>query len=369
MKIGTLTYHRAVNYGAVLQTYALQKVLDKLNIESEVIDYRAPYIEWIYKPFCMRNVKNLGDVLKIIEGAPIKYKKKKQFYKFINKHIKLSKEIYTVENIKKANDVYDAFLTGSDQVFNLDCSNNDKNYFLDFVSDIKKKNSYAASFGFDNVPNGQENEYKELLATFNNISVREKQGVKIVKDIVDKDAIEVLDPTLLLSKKEWEQIVEESKVKEKGYILIYAMKPSEVLMKSASKLSEMTGLEIVFLKDSLTKEGQNILDKNIKYVKHVDPEEFIELFSKAEYVITNSFHGTAFSINFNKKFFMELLDSKMNVNSRLENILDMLDLRNRQILSLDSITTDEIDYERVNKILEERKKISMDYLTKNILAK
>ena len=267
MKIGTLTYHRAVNYGAVLQTYALQKVLGNLGVDTEVVDYRAPYIEWIYKPFCMRNVKTFRDVLKVIEGAPIKYKKKKQFFNFLDKHIKVSKEAYTVHNIEKANEVYDMFLTGSDQVFNLDCSNNDKNYFLEFVTDSKKKNSYAASFGFDKVPNGQENEYKELLVDFNNISVRENQGVKIVEDVAQKEAIEVLDPTLLLSAKEWEQIIEEPKVKEKGYILIYAMKPSEMLMKSANKLAEMTGLEIVFLKDSLTKEGQNVLDKNIKYAK------------------------------------------------------------------------------------------------------
>ena len=147
------------------------------------------------------------------------------------------------------------------------------------------------------------------------------------------------------------------------------MKPSDRLIHFADKLEKMTGLEILFIKDALTREGHNVLKENIKYVKHVDPAEFVELFSKAEYIITNSFHGTAFSINFNKKFFTELLAPETKVNSRLENILDMLGLRDRQILSLDNVILDEIDYTRVNKILDERKKLSIDYLTKNILAK
>lgn len=368
MKIGTLTYHRAVNYGAVLQTYALQKVLDKLGIENEVIDYRSDFIEWVYKPFCMRKVKNLWDFVKVIEGAPIKSRKMKQFFDFTEKNIRLSKEKYTKENISNANDIYDLFISGSDQVFNFKCSNNDKNYFLDFVTDNKKKNSYAASFGFDKIPDEHVEEYKRLLSTFNNISVREEQGVKIVKDAVQKEATEVLDPTLLLSGDEWKEIIKTPKIHDKGYILVYAMKPSDMLIHFADKLEKMTGLEILFIKDALTREGHNVLKENIRYVKHVDPAEFVELFSKAEYVITNSFHGTAFSINFNKKFFTELLAPETKVNSRLENILDMLDLRSRQILSLDNVTLDEIDYERVNNILEERKKISIDYLTKNILA-
>jgi len=369
MKVGTLTYHRAVNYGAVLQTYALQKVLDKLGVENEVIDYRADFIEWIYKPLCMRKVNNIKDFLKVVEGAPIKSKKRKQFFDFIEKNIRVSKEKYTKDTISNANDSYDLFITGSDQVFNFKCSNNDKNYFLDFVTNNGKKNSYAASFGFDKIPDEHVSEYKRLLSAFNNISVREEQGVKIVKDAVDKDAIEVLDPTLLLSGDEWKGIIKKEKIQDSGYILIYAMKPSDKLIHFADKLSKMTGLEIIFIKDALTREGHNVLKENIKYAKNVEPGKFVELFSKAEYVITNSFHGTAFSINFNKKFFTELLAPETKVNSRLENILDMLDLRDRQILSLDDVKLDEIDYERVNKVLEERKNLSIDYLTKNILAK
>ena len=191
MKVGTLTYHRAVNYGAILQTYALQKVLDKLGVENEVIDYRSDFIEWIYKPFCMRKVNNFWNFLTVIEGAPIKSRKMKQFSDFANKNIRVSKEKYTKSNISNANDVYDLFITGSDQVFNFKCSNNDKNYFLDFVKDTTKKSSYAASFGFDKIPDEHTDEYKRLLSTFENISVREQQGVNIVKESVGKEAIEV----------------------------------------------------------------------------------------------------------------------------------------------------------------------------------
>lgn len=365
MKVGTITYHRAVNYGAVLQTYALQKILNDFNVDSEVIDYRAPYIEWIYKPFCMRNVKNIKDFMKVVMGARIKSRKRKCFYNFLKENIKVSKEKYTISNIQKANDVYDSFFTGSDQVFNLDCSNYDTNYFLEFVNDFDKKNSYAASFGFDKMPDEDVEQYKKLLSTFNNISVREKQGVKIVSDAVDKQAVEVLDPTLLVSSDEWMKIIKNPKIKEEGYILVYAMAPSPTLISFADKLANMTGRKILFIKDSLTKEGNNVLKGDIKYLKEVSPSEFIELFSKAEYVITNSFHGTAFAINFNKKFFTELLAPEWKVNSRLENILDMLDLRSRQIVNLD-VTTDEVDYEKVNNILGEKRKVSLEYISKVI---
>lgn len=369
MKVGTITYHRAVNYGAVLQTYALQKVLDKLDIENEVIDYRADYIEWIYKPFCMRDRKNIWDFLKIIKGAPIKSKKRKQFLDFIKNNIRVSDKAYTNTTLSESNDIYDLFISGSDQVFNLDCSNYDTNYLLDFVKDKSKKTSYAGSFGFDEIPEEDIKEYQRLLSDFRSISVREAQGVKIVEQAIDRDATEVLDPTLLLSKEEWKNVIGNFDRKEKGYILIYALKPSETLMKLANKLQELTGLEMLFVKDSLTKEGQNVLNKSVKYLKNANPFEFVNLVANAEYVITNSFHGTAFSINFNKKFFTELLAPETKVNSRLENILDMFDLRSRQILNLDSLTLDEIDYGRVNKILDERKNKSIEFLVKNILAK
>jgi len=365
MKVGTITYHRAVNYGAVLQTFALQKVLDKLKIDNEVIDYRASYIEWIYKPFCMRNVKNEGDFIRVLKGALIKYRKRKCFFDFLEKHVKVSAKKYYKSDMPEANSEYDLFFTGSDQVFNLDCSNYDTTYFLDFANDNNKKNSYAASFGFEKTPVNDVEQYKKLLSTFNNISVREKRGVEIVNNLVNKTAVETLDPTLLLSADEWKTIIDTPKINDEGYILVYAMAPSITLINFADKLSKMTKKKILFIKDSLTKEGVNVLSGDIKYLKNVSPSEFIELFSKAEYVITNSFHGTAFSINFNKKFFTELLDPKWNVNSRLENILDMFDLRSRQIVNLD-VKLDVIDYKKVNEIIENRRKESLEFLMKSV---
>ena len=277
MKVGTITYHRAVNYGAVLQTYALQKVLDKLGVDNEVIDYRADYIEWIYKPFCMRDRKNLRDFFKILRGAPIKNKKRNQFFRFIKENIRVSCS-YTKETLADSNEKYDCFMTGSDQVFNLECSNYDENYFLDFVKEDKKKNSYAASFGFDTAPEEDKKKYKRLLSGFKNISVREKQGIKITEEIADKKAVEVLDPTLLISGNEWREIVKETPKYDKKYILIYALKPSNMLMEFANALKRLTGYEMVFIKDSLTKEGHNVLSKDVKYVKNVDPFEFVNYF-------------------------------------------------------------------------------------------
>jgi hypothetical protein len=304
----------------------------------------------------------------VVVDAPIKSKKRKMFFDFIKKNVKVSQKKYNKINIFDANNEYDSFLTGSDQVFNLGCSNYDKAYFLKFVKDNKKKNSYAASFGFEKAPEKDVEEYGDLLKDFNNISIRENQGVKIVKDIVGRDAIEVLDPTMLLDKNDWSKIIKESKAKDEKYILVYGMKNADNLLVFAKKIQKLTNLPIIFIKDSLMKETDKNLTCNIKYRKDVSPAEWVELFLNSEYIVTNSFHGTAFSINFNKKFFTELLAPETKVNSRLENILDMFDLRDRQILESTIPTTEEIDYKKVNEILEEKKKISIDYL-KNILAK
>lgn len=361
MKVGTITFHRAINYGAVLQTYALQKALEKLKIENEVIDYRPKYLEWIYKPLSMRNVKNPKDFFAVLKGAYIKGKKRKMFLSFIKNKVKTSSKPYKRKELDKTNYIYDKFIAGSDQVWNFDCSGYDRAYFLDFVDDSKKKYSYSASFGFYDIPDEDKAEYEELLKDYKKISVRENQGVKIIKDLLKIECEEVIDPTLLLDNQEWNKIAKHTKKNEK-YILIYALKPSEYLLRFAAQLSEETGLKIFFVKDSLTKENNIELTKNIEYIKMATPEEFIGLVMDASYIITNSFHGTAFSINFNKQFYTELLPPELNVNSRLENILDMFSLRGRELTAEKEIHREEINYDIINKELAIRRKKSYEFL-------
>ena len=177
MNFGIITFHRAVNYGAVLQTYALQEALRNLNIDSEVIDYRDNIIDNRFKFFYDKSLKKL---VKDFIYFPIFYRKNKKFEKFIEGNIVTTKKI--IRNCDELNQLkeFDQYITGSDQVWNYRLTNWDEAYFLDFVKDNKKKNSYAASFGMNEIPKKEQEKYKSLLSQFNHISVREENGIEII---------------------------------------------------------------------------------------------------------------------------------------------------------------------------------------------
>ncbi len=168
MKVGVITFHRAINYGAVLQTYALQKALKGLGFDSEVIDYRCDHMEELYKligGFSTKSVKQ--NIRSFMNYFPAK-RKMKSFRSLVNENMKLS-PVYDSATINQSNERYDIFITGSDQVFNYACSDFDKNYFLSFVDDEQKINSYAASFGISDIPVEYRAEYARLLSRFNHI--------------------------------------------------------------------------------------------------------------------------------------------------------------------------------------------------------
>lgn len=199
------------------------------------------------------------------------------------------------------------------------------------------------------------------MKDFANISVREKQGQKIVNCLCSKESTVVLDPTLLFDMKEWRNFFSNrAKYEKSKYILIYCMEPSSSIINVAKKISNDTGLKIIMI-NPFTELFQ--IDTSVMVA---GPEDFISLFLNAEYVITNSFHGTVFSINFGKKFFVEYLSyTNYDVNSRIEHILDLFDLKDRLIIEGNNNDLyKNIDYEKVNNILKYEREKSINYLTK-----
>lgn len=358
MKYGIITFHRAINYGAVFQTYALCETIKNQGYDCEVIDYRCEFLEKQYRKFGIYDLFNPKKIaLILLKNIPIR-DNTLNFENFRNKHLTLSERIYNSPlDLKESNNIYDVFITGSDQVWSYYCAGFDKSYFLDFVSTVNKKTSYAASFGVTSIPNEYKTDYIELLNEFNSISVREEQGAKLVKELTNENVEVVLDPTLLLSHKQWEKIAVPH-IKNKKYILIYLLAESDTLFSFAKKIANEKNLEIIYIHDRLfSKKGVTNLNK-------VSPEEWLSLFKNAEMIITNSFHGICFSINFNKEFYVEFLPEPAKVNSRLENILKAFDLENRVI---NSCTTTKIDYEKVNKILEEKRRQSLCFIKEHII--
>lgn len=360
MRIGILTFHRALNYGAVLQAYALSETLSRNeDIQAEIIDYRCKYIEDCYKPLVIVGGINIKNAIIAILTMRSRIVRRKKFDHFLNNALKKSENHYSRAELAGINDVYDCFITGSDQVFNDVCTGMDKSYFLDFVANSEKKFSYAASFGFEQIPSQYRDLYKQLLSDFEDISVREEAGRGIVRDLLGREVRVNIDPVFLLGREDWKKIAK--KPKENNYILLYLLQPSESIIQFAKNLSRKTGCKILLMHLHFFKPN------GIKQITNAGPEEFLGYFENASYVVTNSFHGTAFSVIFHKQFFVEYQTTAAARNSRQQNLLKMLGLTDRVITietekELLLNADDPIDFDAAFQRIKMEQKCSEEYL-------
>lgn len=351
MKIGILTFHRASNYGAVLQAYALTEILRSWNLDAEIVDYRCPEVENCHHP--NKLFKRLSFPSACIHYYG-KHKKFKNFDLFRQRKLHLSPK-YDESNIDSLSNNYDLFISGSDQVWSKKYSGMDTTYLLDFEADTNKKFSYAASFGFTEFPENTKETYQNLLKQFYAISVREKSAVDLLQNQCNIDSYLCLDPTLLLGSDKWSTFCQPPK-QDKKYILIYRVQPPKNLINYAKKLSEQTGYEIIYLNSSYTDH------KELRHARFSTPEEFVGWFAHAEYVLTNSFHGTAFSIIFHKNLIVEL-QTQQSINTRSRDLLEICGLSNRVLPNdFQNFSLQEINWELVSEKLELEKEKSIAYL-------
>lgn len=361
-KIGILTFHRALNYGALLQIYALQTAIKRMGADVQVIDYRNQVIENLYRYRSFSERKSIKEKVKYILQSRREFTKRQIFEDFRQQALNLTPEIYTSSQINAVEERFDYIITGSDQVWNPKAHRFDKSYLLDFVQDDKKTVSYAASFGISSLNEKYVPEYCRLLSRFPIISVRERTGAEIVCRQLGLSARVDVDPTFLLNESDWRSVYKGSEVVG-DYILLYCFELTPGIKAIVEKLAKKTGLEILHFGRFL----RNPLNAKIRYMPCAGPFEFISAFLNARYIVTNSFHGTAFSINFNKKFYLELLMQNEHVNSRLENIITMTGLESQYIDKnkngdMENCLDNRIDWDRVNLIMNAAKEDSLQYL-------
>lgn len=319
MKIGIITFHRAANFGAVLQAYALQKYLVDQKNEVDIIDYRCKAIESVHSPCYFLYVKGIKNKMKQFLRLPRRLKKRKLFDDFLRRKLILSIKV-NKENIEGIfQNKYDVIIAGSDQIWNPVLTNYDTAYLLDFVPDSIVRVSYAPSFGMNRLDRKCIEIYKKQMERFHKLSVREKTGIAIIKEMCVKKVSEVADPVLLLQREEWETFMEEPVYR--NYILLYLLRDNERLICLGKKMAEQQNKKLIFISDSLLKK------RKIKYIAFPTPEKWVGLFHNADYVVTDSFHGTLFSVMFNKKMTIGLSDLKQNGNSRIINLLNSVAIK------------------------------------------
>jgi len=360
MKIKTITCHDVYNPGASLQAYALMKYLQGLGHDVEIINYKPDYLSfnlWAIGAKWNKNIllKFLYYSYVIPKRLSLK-KRRKKFDIFTRERLSITTKKYrSIEELKADTPIADIYFAGSDQIWNTESPNGkDPSFLLDFVPEGAIKASYAASFSVSEIAKEYIDFVKNRLVTFDFISVREKTGINILESLGIEHGTVVTDPVFLLKKSQWKGLLN-YKPKEK-YIFIYDQENNKAIKEAALKLARLFNLKIYAIESLYP---MSYADKKIK---DAGPEEFIGLIEQCEICLTNSFHCIAFSLIFNKKFYL-FKRTHQKVNSRMLDLLDDLGLNYRiGNENQDELGMDEINYQIVNDIIEKKRQKSTNYI-------
>lgn len=357
MKTATITYHNVYNYGAVLQAYALQQAQQKLSVENVIINFSHEKNKMLHRIKGTSIKIMIVDSIRLLETIkdyiPIR-RRCRRFEAFTNTKLCLTRSYKTLQDLKENPPQADLYLAGSDQLWNVSIVIRAA-FFLDFGSPETIRASYAVSMGSCYIPEQYKKIIKEYLTKFNVISVREMKAKETIEALLKQEGkIKVhCDPVFLLSKEEWSDLAVPRRSKDK-YILCIPLAGHPRLNEALKKLKQLTGYRIVILKtDVFTRV------KGDYAVKDASPEEYLYLIQYAEYVLTTSFHATAFSILFQVKFFSFLSCAATRITSLLEN----LGLEDRIVEGIGDVHTGNIDYTKANHILQEEKASAIEYLS------
>lgn len=363
MKIGILTFHCAHNYGAVLQCYALQETLKQMGHKVEVIDYRPQYL---LKPYAILNkerfistnpFKILKRIIREFLLLVVRLKRYKVFEDFIQNKLILSCRV-TKNNIPS---YYDVYIMGSDQIWNPYITDGfDPVYFglFNFQKGNKKYISYAASMETKILDDHAKNTYKRILNNFDSVSVRETQLASLLQPLTDLKINVVTDPTLLADITIWKKLARKPDLNKK-YVLVYQVRTSNETLRIANGIAKQINAVVV----EVTAWHKTNFKKN--NLQCESPESFIGLIKYASCIITTSFHGTAFSIIFNKPFYCIKLDD--GSDTRSISLLNSVALIDRMIDKKEKVPVfSKINYDIVNDKISKLRNESLDFLRSSL---
>ena len=350
LNIKTITCHDVYNVGASLQAYALSTYLMSLGHQVEIIDYKPDYLKH-YELWGVRNprynrpiFREVYNLLKLPKRIKNRFsKRKKAFDDFTKKNLCVTKNRYrTNQEMKNGRISADVFFAGSDQIWNTLFQNGkDPAFYLEFAPESEICASYAASFATDDVAEEWKEKVAAWIKKLDFVSVREKSGLGILNNLGREDACQVVDPVFLLSRDTWEALLDNKKENE-DYLLIYDFDNNQELNEQAMDIAKKNGWKIysIFPNDICNKCFYN-----------EGPLEFVNLIRNAKFVLSNSFHATAFSIIFERQF--RVFERKEKINTRMRDLLSGLEI---------TMDEEKIDYGKVNKLLNEQISCSKKYI-------
>lgn len=353
MRVGIFTFPNSTSYGAELQMLALYRAVESLGHTPEVIHYHNAYMK------AQKHTRN-GGALRKAASQLLHHRLYSNFRRFEKKLlVRYPKAPFSdPARLPELAQRYDAVICGSDQVWNPDITGGDLSYFLNFCGQNTRRVAYAPSFGIDTFSPEFCGRIQGELAQFYALSVREAAGQTLVQDLLGNHVPIVVDPTFLLTAQDWSSLEQAHPLAEGDYILYYTIRSSRKLWQQAVEFSRKTGMKLVAVGGNPIK-ARLKKEENICYAVDIAPGQWLHLLHHARYVVTNSFHGTAFSVNFRKDFYVELSSL---TNSRLAQITQALGLTER-IAGEAPLEPTAVDYSVTDRMLPQMRQASMDYLT------
>jgi hypothetical protein len=368
-RIGIITFHKSHNYGSILQSYAMLKLVNNItpNQEIEIIDFSNKKQKEMYALFAnFDSIRHLFKNIIIILFYRQFKSRFDSFNSFINNNLKLSnKSLSKSEDLLEIKDQYNIYIAGSDQIWNIKCYDNDIAYFLPNIK-LKKKIAYAPSIGGVNYflqDNPTINFYREFIMDFNFISSREINGQLMLQKLTNRQVPLVLDPTLVIESRHWFELMTPREIK-KDYVFFYGGIYHKDTYNSALRIANKLGLPlyVIDFKSYVFKFG---FLKKIKVSRDGSPQNFLSLIYNAKYVITNSLHGTIFSTIFKKNFWFLTFKNSNSFDDRIDSLLNQLKIKDRKVYIEENIPLDlskPIDYNDFNNSIEELIRESINFL-------
>lgn len=370
-KMGIVTSARELNYGAILQAYALQTVANNLGYDTSLLWWKnqqeshrdiriikiiAIISRYILHPsIAKKSIKSYKQTF----DKDFSDKSIELFQEFENKHLKILFMTYSQMKKYASSKECQALIAGSDQIWNSYAAYVDPFYYLRFAKKSKRI-AYAPSLGKEDIPDYNKKKIRKYISDFSKLSIRESSGSNLLKELLDEEVPVVLDPTLLLTIDEWRSIEDKVDVPQ-DYILLYFLdKPNKEYMKMIKKIIKKQALPVLAL-------PYMFWENSCFKVKYIDagPSQFISLIDNASLVLTDSFHGSVFSIIFNKPFltFDRQYGNNQSQATRLIDLFDLCDIKNLFVQDIEKdVGIVDIDYSLINKKIEASRKLSINYL-------
>lgn len=358
MKVGILTFPNSVSYGACLQMIALQNTVRHMGHEAEILNYYNPYMK--AEKHTDKGCNPLKRAIKRRVRLLLHRRLYRNFHRFEQRHVSYypTRAFTDKRRLPEIAQRYDAVICGSDQVWCPYITDMDISYFLDFCDDTTKRVAYAPSFGVVKFPDGFEEQIAPELQKFHALSARELPGKEMVERLTGRETALVVDPTWLVEAADWAAMEQPHPAATGDYILYFVVNKSSELLARCKAFAKQHGLKVVMVGGNPISAAKN-KDPMLSYALDVGPEQWLYLVHHAQYVFTNSFHGMAFSVLFERNLYVQVPSHN---GSRLRQVLERFGLEDREVCEGVDVTESAVDYTRIRATFAQLKEQSLAYL-------